>query len=48
MGHSEGSPEKEVHSNTDLPKNDTNISNKQPTPTSIRTGRKSTNKAQST
>ena len=45
MGHSEGSPEKEVLSNTDLPKNDTNISNKQPNPTSIRTGRTITNKA---
>ena len=47
MGHSEGSPEKEVLSNTDLPKNDTNISNKQPNPTSIRTGGITRNKAQS-
>ena len=28
MGHNEGRPEKEVHSNTDLPKNDRNIANK--------------------
>ena len=30
MGHSEGSPEREVHSDTGLPKRDRNISNKQP------------------
>ena len=30
MGHSEGSPEREVHSVTGLPKNDRIISNKQP------------------
>ena len=35
---SEGSPEREVHSNTSLPKKDRNISYKQPNPTSIRTG----------
>ena len=29
-GHSEGSPEREVYSNTGLPKKDRNISNKQP------------------
>ena len=29
MGHSKGSPEREVHSNTGLPKKDINISNKQ-------------------
>ena len=34
MEHSEGSPEKEVHSDTILPKKDTNISNKQPNLTS--------------
>ena len=45
MGHSEGSPEKEVHSDTILPKKDTNISNKQPNPTPIRIGG-TTNKAQ--
>ena len=33
MGHSEGSPEREVHSDTGLPKTDGNISNKQPNPT---------------
>ena len=38
MGHSEGSTEKEFHSDTVLPKEDRNISNKQPTPTSTITG----------
>ena len=38
MGHSKGSPEREVHSNTGLPKKERNISNKQPNPTCIRTG----------
>ena len=33
MGHNKGSPEREVHSNTGLPKKNTNISNKQPKPT---------------
>ena len=37
MGHSEGSPEKEVHSNTGLPKRDRKILNKQPNPTSTGT-----------
>ena len=32
MGQSEGSPEREVHSNTGLPKKDRHISNKQPNP----------------
>ena len=38
MGHSKGSPEREVHSNTGLPKKNRNISNKQPnlTPTGPR------------
>ena len=36
MGQSEGSPEKEVHSDTGLPKNNINISNKQPNSTSTR------------
>ena len=38
MGDSKGSPEREVHSNTDLPKKERNISHKQPnvTPTRIR------------
>ena len=47
MGHSEGTPEREVHSDTGLPKKDRNISNKQPNPTSTRTGGTTTNKAQS-
>ena len=37
MGHNEGSPETEVHSNTGLPKKDRKISNKQPSSTSART-----------
>ena len=37
MGHSKGSPEREVHSNTGLPIKDRNISNKQPNPTSTKT-----------
>ena len=32
MGHREGSLEREVNSDTDLPKKDRNISNKQPNP----------------
>ena len=47
MGHSEGSPKTEIHSDTGLPKKDTNISNKLPNPTSTKTGGKTTNKAQS-
>ena len=47
MGHSESSPEREVHSNTGLPKIDRKISNKQPNPTSLRTRGTATNKAQS-
>ena len=42
MGHSEGSPEREVHSNTGLPKKDRNISNKQSNPIPIRTTRTTT------
>ena len=42
----EGSPEREVHSNTGLPKEDRNTSNKQPNFTSTRTGGTKTNKAQ--
>ena len=38
MGHREGSPEREVHSNTGLPKKYGNISNKQPNPMPTRTG----------
>ena len=37
MGHSKGSPEREVHSHTCLSKKDRNISNKQPNPTTTRT-----------
>ena len=33
MDHSKGSPEREVHSDTGLPKKNRNISNKQPNPT---------------
>ena len=36
MGHSKGSPEREVHSDTGLPKKNRNISNKQPNPTPTR------------
>ena len=36
MGHSEGSPVREVHSHTSLPKKDRNISNKLPNPTPTR------------
>ena len=36
-GYREGSPEREVHSNTGLSKEDRKISNKQPNPTSTRT-----------
>ena len=42
MGQSEGSPEREVHSDTGLPKKDRNISSKQPDPTSTRTRGKKT------
>ena len=38
MGHSEGSPEREVSSNTDLPAKDREIANKQPNPITTRTG----------
>ena len=47
MGHSKGSPEREVHSDTDLLKKDRNISNKQPNPTPTRTGETTTKTAQS-
>ena len=42
MGHSEGSPEREVHSDTGPPKTDRNISNKQPNPTPTRIQRTTT------
>ena len=44
MGHSKGSPEWEVHSDTGLPRKDRKISNKQPNPASTRTGGAPTNK----
>ena len=47
MGHSKGSPDREVHSNTSLPKEDRKISSKQPNSTSIRTRGTTTHKAQS-
>ena len=47
MGHSKGSPEREVHSNTGLPKKNRNISNKQPNPTPTRTPCTTTKTAQS-
>ena len=47
MGHSNGSPEREVHSDSGLPKKVRNISNKQPTPTPTRTGVTTTKTAQS-
>ena len=47
MGQSEGSNGREVHSNTGEPKEEREISNKQPNPTSTRTGGTTTNKAQS-
>ena len=46
MGHSEDSPEREVHSDIDLHKKDRNFSNKQPNPTSTRTGGTTINKSQ--
>ena len=47
MGHSKGSPEREGHSYTGLPKEDRNISNRQPNPTLTRTGGTTTKTAQS-
>ena len=35
--HSKRNPDREVHSDTSLPKKDVNISNKQPSPTPTRT-----------
>ena len=46
MGHSKGSPEKDVHSDTGLPKKNRNISNKQFNPTPTRTGGTTTKTAQ--
>ena len=47
MGHSKGSPEREVHSDTGQPKTNRNISNKQHNPTPTRTGGTTTQTAQS-
>ena len=47
MGQSEGSPEREVHSNTGLPKKNRNISNKLPNPTPTRTWGTTTKTTQS-
>ena len=46
-GHRKGSPEREVHSNTDLPKKNRNISNKQPNPTPTRIRRTTAKTTQS-
>ena len=45
--HSKGSPEREVHNNTGLPKKNRNISNKQPNPTPTSTRGTTTKTAQS-
>ena len=47
MGHSEGSPERDVHSNIRLPKKNRNISNKQPNHTRTTTQGTTTKTAQS-
>ena len=47
MGHSKGSPEREVHSDIGLPKKNRNISNKQPNPTTTRTQEITTKTTQS-
>ena len=47
MGHSKGSPEREVHSDTGLPKKNRTISNKQPNPTPTRTQGTTTKTTQS-
>ena len=47
MGPSEGSPEKEVHSQLGILKKHRNISNKQPNHTPTRTGGTTTKTAQS-
>ena len=46
MGHSDGNPEKDVHSNTGLPNKDRKILNKQIYPTPIRPRGTTTNKDQ--
>ena len=47
MGHSKGSPEREGHSDTGLPKKNRNISNKQPNHTRTTTQGTTTKTAQS-
>ena len=47
MGHNEGSPEREVHSDTGLPKKNRNISNKQLNPAPTRTQGTTTKTTQS-
>ena len=47
MGHSEGNPEMEIHSNRGLTKKDKNISNKQPNPMPTRTRGTTTKTTQS-
>ena len=47
MGHSKGIPEREVYSDTGLPKKNRNISNKQPNPTPTRTRGTTTKTTQS-
>ena len=47
MGHSTGNPKREVHSNTGLPSEDRNSSNKQPNSTPKRTEGTTTKTAQS-
>ena len=47
MGHGKDSPEREVHSNTGVPKEDRKISNKQPKLNPKRSRKTKTNKAQS-
>ena len=47
MGHSKGSPEREVYSDTGVPKKNRNSSNKQPNHTPTRTRGTTTKTAQS-
>ena len=47
MGHRKGSHEREVHSDTDPPKKNRNISNKQPNPIPTRTQGTTTKTTQS-
>ena len=47
MGHSKGSPDRELHNDTGLPKKDRNISNTQPNPMTTRTQGRTEKTAQS-